>query len=702
MGADWQKALLRARSIALVGVSDDADKTSGRPLRFLRAAGYAGQVFAVNPTRDTVQGEPSYPSLAALPVVPEHAFILTGAARALDALEDCEALGVKVATVLATGFAEAGTAGAANLTRLEALIARGRLRVLGPSSIGLANLHHGMTLTANAAFAEPDLPKGGLFVASHSGSLIGALMSRGKRKGLGFAGLVSVGGEADLAIGDVCMAALDDPEVTGFLLFLEHMHHADRLREFALAAEARGKPVAAFKLGRSEEAAELAQSHTGSLAGADEVADVFLRACGIARVSSFEGLLEVAPLLARVPARPRTRPGTGQKAGSEFGASLQRGRVGVITTTGGGAAMAVDQLAGREVGIVAPSAQTRARLAQRGIDAGQTRILDLTLAGTRYDVMRAAIEVFRAAPEFDLVLVCVGSSARFNPDLAVQPALDLIDTAGHPFAVFLVPDAPEAARRLAGAGVPVFEDPETCADAVASALARQTPALPPILPDMTSTADRTLDEAEAYGLLPDLPIADWVALDLSAPLPDLPFEYPVVVKVLDAAIPHKSDAGGVITGVHSPEALAQAVATLCANVAQHRPGHVVGRVLVQKMHAGVGEVLIGLRRDPDVGPVVVLAAGGIFTEIHRDTVMRLAPVDLDGAWQMIAALKASQILNGARGRPKGDLEALARAVVTVSELAASDRIIEAEINPLLVLPQGQGIVAVDALIRVRI
>lgn len=684
MRTDWQKALLRPDSIALVGVSDDAEKTSGRPLKFLRGAGYSGRVFAVNPTRETVQSERAYGSVSNLPVVPDHAFILTGAERALDALEECEAVGVPVATVLATGFAEAGAAGADNLARLGAIIARGNMRVLGPSSIGLANLHHGLTLTANAAFAEPDLPKGGLFVASHSGSLIGALMSRGKRKGLGFAGLVSVGGEADLSIGDVCMAGLDDPDVTGFLLFLEHMNHADRLRQFALEAAERGKPVAAFKLGRSDAAAELAQSHTGSLAGADEVADVFLAACGIARVESFEGLLDVVPLLSRVNATTTPRAG----------------RVGIITTTGGGAAMVVDQLAGRGVEIVQPSVETCTKLADLGIEAGHNRILDLTLAGTRYDVMRAAIETFRAAPEFNLVVVCVGSSARFNPELAVQPAVDLINTDGHPFAVFLVPNAPDATRRLAGAGVPVFEDPETCADAVAASLHRLAPKLPVATPKVGNTGGRTLDEAEAYGRVPDVRVAEWIALDVDQPVPDLPFDYPVVVKVLDAELPHKSDAGGVIVGVKTPQALADAMTQIAASVAAHCSGHVVRSVLVQVMQAGVGEVLIGMRRDPQVGPVVVLAAGGIFTEIYRDSVMRLAPVDMDGARQMIAALKASQILNGARGRAKGDLEALAQAVVAVSALAMSDEIVEAEMNPVMVLPQGQGVVAVDALIRV--
>jgi acyl-CoA synthetase (NDP forming) len=683
---NWQKAFWRPDRIALIGVSDNPEKTTGRPLKFLRAAGYGGEIYAVNPTRDTVQSEKAYCSLLDLPLVPDHVFILTGAARALDALEECEAVGVPVATVLATGFAEAGSAGLENLARLEALIGRGKMRVLGPSSIGLANLNHGMILTANAAFSEPDLPKGGLFVASHSGSLIGSLLSRGKRKGLNFAGLVSVGGEVDLTIGDVCMAALDDPDVTNFLLFLEHMGHADKLRYFAEQAAIRGKPIAAFMLGSSDEGAELAQSHTGSLTCAYELAVVFLKACGIACVDSFEGLLEVAPLLTRVPAVSQPRSG----------------RVGIITTTGGGAAMVVDQLAGRGVEIVPPSASTCARLAEKGIQTGHNRILDLTLAGTKYDVIRCAIEVFRAAPEFDLVVLCVGSSARFNPNVSVQPAIDLINEKGSPFAVFLVPDAPEAMRQLSSAGVPAFEDPETCADAVAASLQRQTPALPNVGPVLDDFGGCTLDEAEAYRRLPGLSVADWIVIKADQPIPqNLPFDYPVVVKVLDAAIPHKSDVGGVIVDVKSPVELTEAMAAISTNIRQNLPDHPVDRFLVQKMCKGVGEVLIGMRRDSQVGPVIVLATGGIFTEIYRDTVMRLAPVNLEGAYQMITELKATQILNGARGRAKGDLKALAQAIFTVSNLAGSNDVIEAEFNPIMVLPEGEGVVALDGLIRVK-
>lgn len=317
---DWARALLEPRAVALVGISDDLTKTAARPLQFLRRAGYARRVYPVNPTRTLVQGERSYPSLAALPERPDHAFILAGTEAALAAVEQCGELGIPVATILAGGFAESGPEGEANELRLKALTQRYGVRVLGPSSIGIVNLHERLVLTANAAFAEPDLPVGGVFVGSHSGSLIGALVSRGKARGVGFSGLVSVGAESDLSMGEICAATLDDPRTTGYLLFLETMRHADALQAFALEAARRGKPVAAYKLGRSPEAAELAVSHTGSLAGADDVADTFLRECGIARVESFEGLLDILPLLQKLRTRPERRPPA----------------VGVVTTTGGG------------------------------------------------------------------------------------------------------------------------------------------------------------------------------------------------------------------------------------------------------------------------------------------------------------------------------------------------------------------------------
>lgn len=687
----WAQALLSPRSVALVGISDDKAKTAARPLAFLRRAGFSGRVYPVNPTRATVQGEPAFASLSALPEVPDHAFILTGTQAAIQAVEDCGKLGIPVATILAGGFSETGGEGLANEARLKDMAKRYGVRVLGPSSIGLANLQERLVLTANAAFAEPDLPVGSIFVGSHSGSLIGALLSHGKARGVGFSCLVSVGAESDLSMGEICAATLDDTRISGYLLFLETMRHAAELQAFALAAARRGKPIAAYKLGRSPEAAELAVSHTGALAGADDVADAFLRECGIARVESFEGLIDILPLLRRVPAGPPERVPT----------------VGVVTTTGGGAAMAVDQLAMRGVSVVAPAQETRARLAAAGVDGGQGRIVDLTLAGTRYDVMKTTLDIMLTAPEFDLVLATVGSSARFQPDLAVKPVVDAGREHARPLAAFIVPDAPDALAQLTAADIPNFRTPETCGDVVAATFARRPPR-----PDVATVAafdpsirrSRMLDEAEAYALFraAGIPHAPAVVIEAGADVPELPFAYPVVAKVLDAAISHKTDVGGVVLGIKDRNDLARAMRTIAQAVAVRRPGTTVSRILVQPMRQGLGEALIGLRRDAQVGPVVILAAGGIYTELYRDRSLRLAPVDRDGACAMIQEVRALQTLAGFRGRPRGDLSALADAIVAVSRLATlcDPLILDAEINPVLVLPDGEGVVAVDALVRV--
>src|SRR5690606_28775455 len=299
---------------------------------------------------------------------------------------ECAKLGVKVMTILASGFSEAGAEGSAREEELLKIARTSGLRIVGPSSLGVVNPSKGLMLTANAAFAEPDLPKGKVLVASHSGSMIGALVSRGIARGVGFAGLISVGNEADLSIGELCAATLDDPSIEGYLLFLESMRHGKALQAFARAAERKGKPVIAYKLGRSNAAAEMAATHTGAIAGEDDVADAFLKDLGIARVGVLDALLEAFPLDKRIPLQDRPA------------------RVGVVTTTGGGAAMVVDQLGIRDVVVEPPSSDTLARLEQAGLPCTPGRVLDLTLAGTQYDVMKGALDILLQAPEFDMVL----------------------------------------------------------------------------------------------------------------------------------------------------------------------------------------------------------------------------------------------------------------------------------------------------------
>jgi len=677
--------LLAPRSVAIVGQSDDPGKTAGRPLKLLRQAGFAGHVYPVNARRQTVLGERAWPSLAALPEPPEHVYVVTPADAAVEAVEEAGALGVKVATVLADGFAEAGEAGAARVARLRAIAEATGIRIVGPSSLGVVNLRDKMLLTANAAFDEPELPAGHMFAASHSGSMIGALLSRGKARFLGFAGLISVGNEIDLSLGEICAATLDDAAIHGYLLFLESLRHAQALRAFALAAAERGKPVVAYKLGRSAPARELALSHTGALAGEDDIAGAFLADCGIARVDTLEGLVEVLPLLARVPPAKDNR----------------RRSVGVITTTAGGATMVVDPLAMRGVEIRPPSAETLTNLAAAGVEVKPARLIDLTMAGTRYEAMKSALDIASAAPELDLVLAVVGSSARFHPELAVKP---IIDSAGSakPIAAYLVPDAPQALAALGAAGVPNFRTPEACADAVAAALKRRVPRALPGRAQRAGDRIRALDALAAGKLIERLGIAVAPAVAIDADIasaPALPFPYPVAVKALAAEIAHKTDLGGVALGVPDGEALLAAIGTIRRNLARHRPPASIERVLVQPMVPGLGEVLIGYRLDRDAGPLVMVAAGGVLTEIYRDRSLRLAPVDLAVAHEMIAEVRALLPLAGYRGQPHGDLGALAQGIVALSTLAQADEsVIEAEINPLIVRADGQGVVAVDALV----
>jgi acyl-CoA synthetase (NDP forming) len=684
--SNLRDALFSPRSVAIVGQSDDASKAAGRPLKFLRRIGYAGRVYPINPRRETVLGERAWPALAALPEPPEHAYIVTPTQAAVAAVEECGALGVKVATVLADGFAEAGAEGMARETRLRETCARTGIRIVGPSSLGVVDLRTRVMLTANAAFDEKDFPLGRIFAASHSGSMIGALMSRGKARGTGFAGFVSVGNEVDLSLGEICAATLDDPDIDGYMLFLETMRHADTLRRFALSAAERGKPIIAYKLGRSDAARELAVSHTGALAGEDDVADQFLRSCGIARVDTLEGLIEGPPLLSRVPAAARG----GRK------------RVGVVTTTAGGATMVVDPLASRGVTVEPASTATLARIAAAGIEVKPARLVDLTIAGARYETMKATLDILTAAPEFDLVLAVIGSSARSQPEITVRP---IIDSAGaaRPLAAFVVPDAPEALAMLSRAGVPNFRTPEACADAIAAALSRQPPRpLPARSAAPVASNGPVLDELAASALLDRLGIAraPSVALEVGiARAPPLPFAYPVAVKVLCAEIAHKTDVGGVALGVVDGEALIAAIQNIAATVAERRPGARVGRVLVQPMVSGLGEVLLGYRVDRDVGALIMVASGGVLTEIARDRSLRLAPIDLATAHEMIAEVRSLMALAGYRGRPAGDFDALARAMVALSQLADDASIAEAEINPLIVRPAGEGVVAVDALVK---
>ncbi|MBS0520056.1 MAG: CoA-binding protein, partial [Proteobacteria bacterium] len=319
-------ALFEPRRIALIGASADERKTTSRPQRFLAKHGFTGEVLPVNPGRTEILGVRSYKSLEAIEGEIDHAYILLNGKDAVEALAACGRRGVKVASILAGGFADAGAAGASLQDELVRVVRETGIRLVGPNSIGTVSTDPPVALTANAAFAVDRLRHGDWALVSQSGSLIGALLSRADARGIGFSRLISVGNEVDLAVGEVADLLVDDPKTKAILLFMETLRDGARLARAARRAHAAGKPVIAYKLGRSEIGQELAKSHTGAIAGSDATFDAFCRRHGIARVSMFESLLDVPALLVGRP----------QPTGK---------RVAVATTTGGGAAMVVDNMA---------------------------------------------------------------------------------------------------------------------------------------------------------------------------------------------------------------------------------------------------------------------------------------------------------------------------------------------------------------------
>jgi acyl-CoA synthetase (NDP forming) len=685
-------SLFAPQRIALIGASSDEKRTTSRPQRFLQKHGFAGEILPVNPGRAEIFGVKAFKTIDDVPGDIDHAYILLNGKDAVAALAACGKRGVKVASILAGGFADAGAAGASLQDELERIVKDTGNRLVGPNSIGTVSTDPPMALTANAAFAVDKLRAGNWGLVSQSGSLIGALLSRADARGIGFSRLISVGNEVDLKVGEIADLLVDDPKTKAILLFMETLRDGERLARAARRAHAAGKPVVAYKLGRSDIGQELAKSHTGAIAGSDATFDAFCQRHGIARVSMFESLVDVPALLVDRP------PATGK-------------RVAVATTTGGGAAMVVDNMAMAGLDIADPPQELVDWLKPLGIAAGEGKLVDLTLAGAKPEIVAGTIERLLADDNNDAAIFVVGSSAQFNPELAVEPLLKFAGSK-KPFAVSLTPAAEKSLALLTAAGVPAFRHPESCAEAMALCLLRPTPQPEPKLAEPSAAAREALeggrrgfDERKATALFAALgvPVAKSMAVPDARRVAAAVEEVggPVALKILSADIAHKTEAGGVALGLPDGQTAAVAAREMEKRVKAHAPNARLEGFLVQKMERGLAEVILGFRRDPLVGPTITVGLGGVLAEIYKDAATRLAPVDEAEAMQMIGEVKGLATIRGYRNLPRGDVAALARAISAFSAIAhqAFAAVSEAEINPLLV--KGDGVVAVDGLVVLR-
>jgi acyl-CoA synthetase (NDP forming) len=365
----------------------------------------------------------------------------------------------------------------------------------------------------------------------------------------------------------------------------------------------------------------------------------------------------------------------------------------------------VDRLGTLGVEVVPPSEAVVARLARQKVGITRARLTDLTLAGAKKEIYSAVLNELLVSDHCDLVLAVVGSSAQFQPHIAIDPILDA-RREGKPLAVFCAPQADASLALLNEAGLAGFRTPEACADAIRAWRDWRAPVETPA-PDAARVASARallggksrLNEQEACRVFGKLGVPAAPSETITVPEQEVKLDFPVVAKILSPDITHKTDAGGVVVNIASAEALKRAAAAILQSVRVKHPQARVNGILVQRMEKGLAEVILGYKRDPQVGPVVVLGVGGVLAEIYRDLALRLAPVTEEEAGRMIEEVKGLAVIRGYRGLPRGDTAALARAVSAFSQLAHLEpRVAEAEVNPLIVKPEGEGVVAVDGLL----
>lgn len=695
--------LLNPTSVAVIGASADPRKTAGKPIAYLRKHGFLGQILPVNPKADNIDGLPCFRSVDALPTAPDVAMVMLGAAHVPQTLEALAAKGTGHAIVVASGFGETGQVGKARQDQIND--ARGSMRVLGPNTIGLVNVTDAISLCASGALEIDNLRSGPIALVSQSGGILGSVLSRGVAQGLGFSKLISTSNEADITVSDCINALVDDPATQVIALYLESIRDANVFRVACQKAHAAGKPIVAYKVGRSEAGARAAVSHTGAMAGDDAMYDAFFASTGVIRVLQYNDLIDVSAALLQSK-------------------TLAGPRIAVLTSTGGAGTLIADNLGAN--GLQTPAPGTLTAQALRALQEGEQAVLDrnpidVTLAGLDPVLLRSIIRALLASDDYDGLIVVVGSSSLGRPTLVADAIAECAPESEKPILAFISPHAPMVLEVLRERQVAAFTTPEACANAclamwqrsqflgkLTQATAAVAPDAPVALSDELKQAHGTLDEWTSYQLLnqfgvqpvPCRPVFDESTARAAAQA----FGGPVVLKVLDSGIAHKSDMGGVRLNLVA-DTIGSAVATMQQAI-RDKLGRNPQGFLVQKQQAFELELIVGLKRDA-LGTCLLVGAGGLLTELTGDIASCMLdpdrPLTDESAKQLLQRLKIWPILCGYRGKPGLAIGGVIATLIGMDRLARQlgDCILEAEINPLLVGLEGEGAFAADALIVLR-
>jgi acetate---CoA ligase (ADP-forming) len=686
--------LLAPRSIAVLGASSDPTRISGRPIAYMKAQGFKGGIYPVNPNRSEVQGLQAYPSVAALPETPDVAIVAVAADIAMQAVADLADRGVKAVVMFTAGFAEMDAAGEAAQHRLVATARAKGMRILGPNCLGVFNGRTGYYATFSSSFDSGWPVPGRIGIASQSGAYGTHLYTLARNRGIGASLCIMTGNEADVTVGECIGWLAENPEVDVIAVYAEGIREAPGMIAALQAARAAKKPVVMQKVGRSELGTKAAKSHTASIAGDDAVTEAVMAEFGVVRARNSEEMLDIAHTATR-----KIYP--------------VRNTLGVITVSGGAGVLISD--VAESVGLAMPEMPADAQAMLRGlvpfcaprnpVDATAQVSNDVKLINTFTEAM-----VRDGGYSSVLGFFSMTASSRRWPSIREQ--LNMVK-AKYPDRLYalsvIVP--PERRAELEDDGWVVHEDPTRAVVAIdamgryGASFAAGPSAPPPVVADVTLPA-ATPSEAEAKRLLAAAGIASAPeqacgSADEAVAAAER-FGFPVVMKILSPDILHKSEIGGVLLGVADAAAVRDGYGVLLGRAKTAAPSARIEGVLVAKQLQGGVECIIGIHRDPVFGPIAMFGLGGIFVEVLKDVVFRRCPFGIDVAETMIRSIKGAPLLTGARGRKPVDIKALAEMLARLSVFAAQagERLQSIDLNPVFAMPEGEGAFAADAVIEI--
>ncbi len=689
------EALLYPEAIAVIGASKSPGKVGYAILDNLIKGGYKGKIIPVNPTTDEILGIPCYKDVRDAGVKVDHSVIVVPNKAVLAALEASVAAGAKAVTVITAGFKETGKDGAAMELEIAAYCRKHNVRMLGPNCLGLINTENHM----NASFAVQMPKPGSIAVISQSGALCTGILDWAEGRGVGLAKLLSIGNKADLCETDLLQCLADDPQTRVIAAYLESIASGPEFIRVAESVSAH-KPVVILKAGTTAAGGKAASSHTGSLAGADIAYGAAFKRAGVVRAEDFESLFDYAMAFATQPL-PKGR------------------RVCVITNAGGPGIMAADAVEnlGMKLEPLTPEVAeaVRAKLPPAASVANPVDVLG-DADPERYAM---ALKAILADEKVDAVVVILTPQAMSNPEATADAIIAAAREGGKPvLACFMGgSDVLGARRKFVDAGVPDYTAPERAVGALKAmmdyALWRNRPPrivtrfpvnrhrVERVLSRQARSGRKEMGEVEAKDILKAydfnvLPGGLARTAEEAVMLAERA-GYPVAMKIVSPDILHKSDMGGVKLNLSKASEVHDAFDLMMLRIGRAAPGALLRGVYVEKMSRPGREVIIGMHRDPQFGPMLMFGLGGIFVEVMKDVSFYLAPLTQSEAMQMLESTRSFALLRGARGQAGVDLDAIAGALQRISQLVTDfPQIEEMDINPFIVGEIGMTPVVADA------